>query len=142
MNFLKFFSGKPKSLYHSSPGHDDLKKVPDTLTPTGFTSRQLAYLEEKSQRAVAENSEWLLAKKGGLSDTDTRKELEKLGFVILGEADLFYKVQAPNGWTKVTEGFWTTVLDDKGNERMHQFYKGALYDRDAFIDILEEPAQK
>ena len=138
--FMKFFSGKPKSLYHPGPGHNDLSKIPDSPTYTRFTSRECAIIEESNQRAVAENPEWLLAKSN--RDGDSRKILVGLGFVILGEQDLFYRVQAPKGWTKVTEGFWTTVLDDKGNARLSQFYKGAFYDRRAHIDVLEEPAQK
>lgn len=70
---------------------------------------------------------------------DSRPELETLGFKVIGEADdLFYRVQAPEGWDKSTQGYWTTVIDAKGQKRMTQFHKGAFYDRDAFLNVNRE----
>jgi hypothetical protein len=125
------------------PNYPDTDKVPDTLTQTGRTSRQCVVIEESAQRAVAESPEWLLARKlnsvrGEYSRGDSRKELETLGFDVLGDADdLFYKVQPPKGWNKSTQGYWTSVIDVDGKERISQFYKGAFYDRDAFLNILK-----
>ena len=51
-----------------------------------------------------------------------------------------HTVRQPKGWTKSTVGMWTTVLDDKGNLILTQFYKGSLYDQRAFVDIVKQPA--
>jgi len=113
----------------------DVRKVPDSLTFTGRTSRELVTIQEEEQRRIAEDAAWLLARKIGRNQ-DSRQVLTKLGFTILGEADdLFYKTRPPKGWSKSTEGYWTTVKDEKGSERISQFYKGAIYDRDAFLDV-------
>ncbi len=121
----------------------DASKVSTGLTPTGITSRQLAYREETEQRRVAENPEWLIARELELSYAhgkhiigDSRPKLERLGFAILGEYDdLFYRVKQPEGWSKSTEEFWTTIKDAEGKKRMEQFYKGAYYDRRASLYI-------
>ncbi len=123
------------------PRYDDLSKVSDIPTLTGKTSRNLVEIEESSQRAVAESPEWLLARKtnsvhGKAGRYDSKPELERLGFKVLdGPDDLFYSVKAPEGWDKSTKGLWTTVIDSKGEERIIQFFKGALYDREAFLNI-------
>lgn len=119
------------------PRYNDLSEIPDIMTPTGKTSRELVSIEEAAQRAVAKNPEWLLARRvGGYGGDDSHPELEKLGFKVLGEAnDLFYRVQPPEKWNKYTEGLWARVTDAEGEERILQFYKGAIYDRDAFLDI-------
>ena len=98
--------------------------------------------EESAQRAVAENEKWLLARKmNRMASRDGRAVkdiLEKMGFKVLSEHDdLFFEVQPPEGWTKETEGYWTTVKDKDGKERISQFFKGAFYDRDAFLNVSE-----
>jgi hypothetical protein len=66
-----------------------------------------------------------------------RESLEKLGFKVVGEHDdLFYEVVPPAGWTKTTSGYWTTVCDAAGTKRISQFFKGASYDREAFVNIM------
>lgn len=32
-------------------------------------------------------------------------------------------------------GIWTTVTDQNGVQKFTQFYKGAFYDRDAFVNV-------
>ncbi|MBU3907256.1 MAG: hypothetical protein KKA64_03320 [Nanoarchaeota archaeon] len=116
----------------------DLKEIPDEITPTGLTARENAEIEEETQRAIAESTEWLLAKnhKSSCRESDSMPALKKLGFKILGEAnDLFYNVQPPEGWTKSTQGYDTIVKDGKGRTHITQFFKGAFYDRDAFLCI-------
>ena len=101
----------------------------------------ISNFEEISQRIVAENQNWLLAKKmNGVAEGLTAKDiLEQMGFKILGEYDnLFFEVSPPEGWTKETLGYWTTVRDYDENERIVQFFKGTLYDRRAFLNITEE----
>lgn len=116
------------------------EEVGDGMTPTGFTSRELFRMEESAQRVVAESEQWLLACKLNdyqyAGDKNSRSRLEALGFQVIRQVDdLFYEVISPAGWTRETEGFWTTVKDEHGNERIMQFYKGAFYDRDAFLNF-------
>ena len=49
--------------------------------------------------------------------------------------NLFREVELPEGWTIKSEGhaYWTRLLDQKGCCRASMFYKGAFYDREAFI---------
>lgn len=122
-----------------TPNYPSPEVESDVPNLSGKSPRQNVMIEEAAQRAVAESETWLLAKK--INDysqpgSTSREALEALGFTILGNADdLFYKVQPPDGWTKTTSGFWTTVLDEQGKERILQFFKGAWYDRDAFLNI-------
>lgn len=102
---------------------------------SGASPREILRGQTTAQRLVAESDKWLLARRinpGG----DSRVKLMKLGFkVIAVRDDLFYEVEAPEGWTKSTNGYWTRVLDKSGVERFLQFYKGAFYDRSAFISL-------
>lgn len=110
-------------------------QVPNTMTPTGKTSRECIEIEEQSQKAVAECKEWLIAKKLNPRG-DSKPELESMGFTNIKEKDdLFFSVTPPENWTKETSGYWTTIYDSEGTEQITQFYKGAFYDRDAFINI-------
>lgn len=119
------------------PNYPDLDEVSDGMTLTGKTSKEHASIEEAAQRAAAENPEWLLARTSkSAQKEDSRPELEALGFEILDEHDdLFYKVKPPEGWDKSTQGFHTTVVDKQGRTHITQFFKGAFYDRDAFLNI-------
>ena len=123
-----------------TPG-TDISEVSDGMTPTGLTSKQLVSLEEEAQRNVAEAEEWRLAREmnyvrgESARGSDSREELEAMGFTILQEGDLFYITTPPEGWTKTTQGFWTSVCDEEGNERISMFFKGAVYDRRAFLSI-------
>lgn len=62
-------------------------------------------------------------------------QLSILGFIILNETDLFYQTLPPADWTKETKGYWTIIYDDRGKERISQFYNGLFYDEQAFINI-------
>lgn len=124
-----------------TPNYPDTTKVSNNMMPLGLTSRECVEIEEAVQKTVADSPEWLLAKKvnlvrGKRVHHDSRLELETLGFKILGEYDeLFYMVQPPEGWIKTTYGYWTKIVDDKGNEIISQFHKGAFYDHDAFLNV-------
>ncbi|MBS3071523.1 hypothetical protein J4408_00875 [Candidatus Pacearchaeota archaeon] len=124
-----------------TPNYNDLEVVPDLMTSTGRTARENVRIEEGRQRVVAELSTWLLAKKVNHDGKkycreDSRQILNELGFRILGEeSDLFYSVEPPKGWERSTEGYWTKVIDENKRERIQQFYKGAFYDREAFLNI-------
>ena len=125
------------------PNYPDINVVSNELTPTGFTSRELVIKEEQAQKDIAEYPEWLLAIKANSINgkvnrgQDSKIELESLGFEILRKFDdLFYLTIPPNGWEKKTKGYWTTITDCNGNEIISQFHKGAIYDRDAFLNII------
>lgn len=116
------------------PNYPDTSKESDVVNISGKSPKQNISIEEAAQRAVAESETWLLARKN--RGQDSRPALEALGFTILGEVDdLFYQVQSPAGWSKTTEGYWTTVKDAQGNERISQFFKGAWYDRHADLSV-------
>lgn len=62
------------------------------------------------------------------------------GMTIGNEADeLFNNVTLPEGWKIVAtdHSMWTMLVDDKGRERANIFYKGAFYDRDAFMSLTK-----
>ncbi len=126
------------------PGYtkEDIRKADTKVNMSGRSPQKCLSIEESAQRAVAENETWLLARKMNRTDSkDSRSVkdiLEAMGFAVLGEHDdLFFEVQPPEGWTKETEGYWTTVMDQNGKERISQFFKGAFYDRDAFLNVSE-----
>lgn len=123
------------------PGYtkEDIGKADTRVNLSGSSPQQILTGEEAAQRAVAENEAWLLARKMNRTAKDNQSVkdiLESMGFTVLGEYDdLFFNVQSPKGWTKKTDGYWTIVKDEKGKERITQFFKGAFYDRDAFLNI-------
>ena len=120
------------------PNYDEgtVRRESTQVNISGRSPQDNLFIEEAAQRSVAESEVWLLARKHNMRKGDTCDDLEAMGFTILGEADdLFYKVQPPEGWTKETSGYWTIVKDASGNERISQFFKGAWYDRDAFLNI-------
>ena len=113
----------------------DESKVGDAMTPTGFTSRELYGMEQAEQARIATSEVWLIARECN-PPGDSRPKLVQLGFTIVEVADdLFYEVLPPQGWTKSTDGYWTFVKDESGNDRFSQFYKGAFYDRRAFVNL-------
>ena len=127
-----------KSSYESAHSLDTLS---DKLNASGFSPKELIRREDDCQRGVADNKEWCISKKTKYGK-DSKKELRRVGLRVIGTytIDLFYTVRQPKGWTKSTVGMWTTVLDDKGNLILTQFYKGSLYDQRAFVDIVKQPA--
>lgn len=123
------------------PGYEHPEGESDQINVSGRSPRDNLIIEEMAQKQVAESATWLLARKlnsahGNYTHGDSRQELEALGFQVEDLADeLFYQVEPPSGWTKETSGYWTTVRDADGNEIISQFFKGAWYDRDAFLNI-------
>lgn len=127
------------------PNYQRPEEESDVVNISGRSPRENVPIEEAAQRAIAESETWLVARAHNRFDAekDTRKALEELGFTVLDERDdLFYEVRPPEGWSKSTQGYWTTVLDTEGKERMTQFFKGAWYDTDAFLNIVEESSKK
>jgi hypothetical protein len=66
------------------------------------------------------------------------KMLKELGFK-LGKPvdDLFREATLPEGWEKKASdhAMWSYIYDEKGRQRLSMFYKGAFYDRDAFLNF-------
>lgn len=67
----------------------------------------------------------------------TKQQYEKMGIVVRdGADDLFYRVELPKGWEiKAINILWYNLLDDKGRVRAKFFFKGEIYDSDAFINF-------
>lgn len=65
--------------------------------------------------------------------------LQTLGFGAPEPTDdeLFVKTSLPQGWTKgeTDHDMWSSVLDERGIERVSVFYKAAFYDRRASFHI-------
>lgn len=124
-----------------TPNYPDPEVESDKPNVSGMSPRANVEIEEAARRRVAEDPEWSLARKlnsagGKYVRGDSRAVLEALGFEVLSEeGNLFYLVRPPEGWTKTTQGYWTSVKDKDGKERMTMFYKGAWYDQDAFLNI-------
>jgi len=69
---------------------------------------------------------------------------EALGIKRLGpvpDDKLFVRATLPQGWKKLAtdHSYWSKIVDESGVERVSIFYKGAFYDRDAFMDVLVQP---
>lgn len=116
-----------------------IKTYATTPNASGRSPQDNLLLEESAQRNVAESEKWLIANKENpmsRSQVSTKEKLEEMGFTVLEDYDdLFYAVQPPTGWTKETQGYWTTIQDSAGKQRISQFFKGAFYDRDAFLNF-------
>ena len=71
----------------------------------------------------------------------SKEAFEALGFTFEEiDDDLLCKATLPEGWTMKADedgGYWTYIYDSKGRERASYFYKGAIYDRDAFMDLKQ-----
>jgi len=118
----------------------------DTVRKDG----ELVLFEDAVQSHLANSSRWLVSKNltdllgsrlgdGGFipKGVDSRPELEKLGFKVIGESGdpLFYDVEPPRGWTKSTNGYHTYIKDGQGRVRAYQFFKGAIYEYRANLEI-------
>jgi hypothetical protein len=92
--------------------------------------------QARYQRELADPREQRLPIKGERYSGDYHAKLQALGFTI-GDAinELFMKVTMPTGWTiqATDHSMWSNLVDDKGRKRASMFYKGAFYDRDAFL---------
>ena len=122
----------------------DLKKLSTMTNISGHSPRECVEIEEASQKAVAESKKWLISMKlrfnrqrRNLCDETSSTELINFGFTeLVCVDDLFYSCNPPRGWTKETNGYWMKIKDENDTVQILQFYKGAFYDRDTFIDIL------
>jgi hypothetical protein len=110
------------------------------INASGLSGRDNVIIENAVQQQVAVSEDWLIARRvnGHFMNTNNSETgLKFLGFTGIKEDrdPLFYRVTPPKGWTRQTSGYWTTVYDEKGVERMTMFYKGAWYDQDAFVNF-------
>lgn len=116
----------------------------DAHVRTGDSSNFILEQEAAGQRQLVASD--VLPTKINSPYGDARKlakeKLETAGFKfgqVVPRDPLFQEVQLPAGWKKVgtSHDVWSSVVDDKGRERISIFYKAAYYDRDAFMNILE-----
>jgi len=68
------------------------------------------------------------------------EQYNKMGIKVFTSSkgdDLFMGVKLPDGWKKEStdHAMWNNLIDDKGRIRATFFYKGAFYDREAFINF-------
>jgi hypothetical protein len=104
----------------------DLPNAIAATTPGGIEAQ-----ESRAQQSLINNAE--LPK-----ECDNWAALEAAGVKRLGDADdLFVNVQLPPGWRKqaTDHSMWSDLLDEKGSKRAAIFYKGAFYDRRAFMRV-------
>jgi hypothetical protein len=93
--------------------------------------------QEKMAQAEACNSSQLPSKHGYRGDA--KLLYEALGIKVIGKSngdDLFLDVILPEGWKirPTDHSMWNELRDHKDRTRATFFYKGAFYDRDAFIN--------
>lgn len=112
----------------AAPNNNDIENFLVAATPGGIEAQ-----EKRGQETFA-NSATLPRK----FNYGTREELETAGVKFGQDVDgLFVKVELPTGWKKIPtdHSLWSKLVDEKGRERASIFYKGAFYDRDAFISL-------
>ncbi|MFD9950540.1 hypothetical protein ACFWYW_57570 [Nonomuraea sp. NPDC059023] len=68
-------------------------------------------------------------------------ELTTLGFTFGDKVDgdpLFRHATLPPGWKREgsEHAMWSHIVDELGRKRVSVFYKAAVYDRDAFLNIV------
>lgn len=72
---------------------------------------------------------------------EAEAEFTKIG-IILGDPvdDTFREAKLPEGWKKVPSdhSMWSSIVDDRGEERVLIFFKAAPYDYNAHMFIPSE----
>lgn len=92
--------------------------------------------EQSNQEFVAARRPWLVAKTDQ-TGKDVGDLLKKLGFKVkvATTTPYFYEVNEPQGWTKMTNNYWTEIKDESGNVVLNQFYKGAYHNERAHVQL-------
>lgn len=105
------------------PIKTNVQGVPDKFRFDGITS-DMDYSERKK---ISDKNNVLY----------TKEQYSKMGILIIEQCDdLFYSVELPDGWKiKPSDRLWNDVYDNQGRKRLNFFYKGAFYDRDAFVNF-------
>ena len=79
-------------------------------------------------------------------DLDVKKFYEALDITVLGvdeDDDMFYDVEIPDDMEAESDGrYWYDFKDKYGNIHFQIFYKSAPYDKDAFINVLDETRER
>lgn len=112
---------------------DKLEVLVDALLTNG-ASQAILNQEKRGQNHFVNSA--TLPKK---CNNCTREQLEQIGIVFLDDcSDLFVSVQLPNNWKKESTDHsrWSKLIDENGNERASIFFKAALYDRNAFVNLV------
>lgn len=68
----------------------------------------------------------------------TMEQYAKMGITVVKEIDDYLcEVQLPEGWEiRRIDTIWSYIFDNKGRKRISFFYKGAMWDMDAFTNFL------
>ena len=69
----------------------------------------------------------------------SQETFEAIGFKFedIGD-DVLFQATLPEGWTLESDGgYWTYLIDEKGNKRGSYFYKGAFYDRNGHMNLTQ-----
>lgn len=120
------------------------------ITNDGFNSADALLLllagasgieaQEKRGQIELINSAQLPVKHNDWQTPLAQPQYEKMGIKVIGPSKgdtIFLDVELPEGWKKqrTDHSMWSNLIDDKGRERASIFYKGAFYDRDAFVNF-------
>lgn len=105
-----------------------------TRDPSGAIERQ----EARGQAALV-RSQKLPVRFNWPRDMTWEQVCAAWGCEVTGPVgdDIFQDAKLPAGWQIKSTGhsMWSSLVDDRGNERALIFYKAAFYDRDAFINL-------
>ena len=97
-----------------------------------------AAIERQERQAQVEllNSTTIPSKMNGGSEEDLTALRFKLGAKVENDP-LFRHAELPEGWSREgsDHAMWSYIVDQHGRRRCSLFFKGAFYDRDAFISV-------
>ena len=107
----------------------------DAQMRTGNSSNFILEQEAAGQRQLVESEVLPTDLNGG-----KKEDYIALGFEfgeVVSSDPMFQKAKLPDGWKKKGSGhdMWSSIVDDKGRERVAIFYKAAFYDRSAHMNI-------
>ena len=107
----------------------------DAMRRTGDPTNAILEMEAQGQRQLVESEVLPTDLNGGKMEDYIALGFE-FGEVVSGDP-MFQKAKLPNGWKKKGSGhdMWSSIVDDKGRERVAIFYKAAFYDRSAHMNI-------
>lgn len=99
-------------------------------------------VKRPSSTATREKWDAYWAEINSINEAYTIMRYRRLGIDIVDDlGDLFYEVTLPGGWQIKPDGdsvYWSNLIDENGKCVCSIFYKAAFYDRDAFVNFMEE----
>jgi hypothetical protein len=99
-------------------------------------------MEARGQQELVASTKLPIANAGGYGEPDDAPYLA-LGFEF-GEVDpddpIFREATLPNGWEKrgTEHSMHSTIVDERGEERVGIFFKAAFYDRHAHMYLIRQ----